>query len=126
MFNNRKYNIEFGGSMLLYAVSMFFATKFRFSQPDSPWLIPVLLLPSFSILLAIISFIRELYRLDELQQRIQYLSFGMTVAITGLLSLSYGILEEQAGFERISLVWVFPFMIITWWICYKVIFWRHR
>ena len=126
MFNSRRYFAEFGGAMLLYSLAMFGAAKFRFAYPDSPWLIPVLLFPSGTIVLAIIAFVRELCRLDELQQRIQYLSLGATVAVTGLLSLSYGILEEQASFTRVHLVWVFPFMIVTWGLTSNLIQWRYR
>ncbi len=64
--------------------------------------------------------------MDELQQRITHLSFGVAIVVTGLVSLLYGILEEQAGLSRISLIYVFPFMIGTWGISLRIIQWRYR
>ena len=126
MFNSTRYFFEFGGSMLLYCLTIFGSVKFRSAYPDSSWLIPVLLSSGVPIVLATIAFVRELSRMDELQQRITHLSFGVAIVVTGLVSLLYGILEEQAGLSRISLIYVFPFMLGTWGISLRIIQWRYR
>lgn len=126
MFNSKRYLFEFLGSMILFVLAILGAVKFRLVYPDSPLLIPVLLSPSAPIVLATIAVIRELNRMDELQQKITHLSSGITIAVTGLVSVSYGILEEKAGLTPIPLIWVFPFMLAIWGISLRVIQWRYR
>ena len=113
MLNTKQYLIEFGLSMVLYSVAIFFSISFLVNNPDTPWSVWISLLPIIPAMLATIAVIRALNRLDELQKRIQMMSFAISFAIVGLSTFTYGFLEN-VGFPHIPYVWVFPFMIATW------------
>lgn len=113
MLNTKQYIVEFGLSMILYALAIFLSISFLVSNPDSPWRVGISLLPILPATLATLAVLRALKRLDELQQRIQLMSFATSFAIVGLATFTYGFLEN-VGFPHIPYVWVFPFMIATW------------
>lgn len=113
MFNKKQYAIEFGASMILYTVAIFFSISFLSSNPGTPWGVWVSLLPVLPALLATIAVIRALRKIDELQQKIQLMSFACSFAIVGLSTFTYGFLEN-VGYPHIPYLWVFPFMIATW------------
>ena len=113
MWDTKRYLTEFGLSMVLYMVVLFFSIYFLVHYPDAPWSVWVSLLPVLPAILATVSVIRALKRLDELQQRIQLMSFAISFAIVGLVTFTYGFLEN-VGFPHIPYVWIFPFMIATW------------
>ncbi|WKD49273.1 hypothetical protein [Microbulbifer spongiae] len=113
MLNTKQYLIEFGLSMVLYIIAIFFSISFLVNNPHTPWKVWISLLPILPAILATIAVIRALKRLDELQQRIQMMSFAISFAIVGLITFSYGFLEN-AGYPHIPYVWIFPFMIATW------------
>jgi ABC-type Na+ efflux pump permease subunit len=113
MLNKKQYAIEFGGSMILYTAAIFFSISFLNSNPNSPWAIWVSLLPVLPALLATVAVIRALRKIDELQQKIQLMSFAWSFAIVGLSTFTYRFLEN-VGFPHIPYLWIFPFMIVTW------------
>lgn len=113
MLHTRQYFIEFGSSMALYIVVLFFSISHLSANPDSPWTVWVSLLPVLPAGAATVALIRALRKLDELQQQIQLMSFAISFAIVGLATFTYGFLEN-VGFPHIPYVWVFPFMIATW------------
>lgn len=113
MLNKKQYIMEFGASMILYAVAIFFSISFLASNSESSWGVWISLLPVLPAILATIAVIRALKKLDELQQKIQLMSFASSFAIVGISTFTYGFLEN-VGFPPIPYLWVFPFMIITW------------
>ncbi|AFJ02642.1 hypothetical protein Q7C_1493 [Methylophaga frappieri] len=113
MLNSKQYLIEFGSSMALYTLAIFFSIGFLIMYPQSPWRIWVALLPVVPALMATAAIIRAVARLDELQQRIQLMSFALSFAIVGLSTFTYGFLEN-VGFPSIPYVWILPFMMVVW------------
>jgi hypothetical protein len=112
----RRYMREFIYSMIAYILTLalsliglgFFADyKINAAQ------IIVGLAPVVPIIFMILSFLKYLNSIDELQQRIQLLAIGFAAGVTSLLTFSYGFLEN-VGFPPISLLWVFPVMILLW------------
>jgi hypothetical protein len=73
----------------------------------------VALAPVIPIGFMIFAFLNYLKGIDELQQRIQLQAIGFSAGTTSLLTFSYGFLEG-VGFPPISLLWVFPVMILLW------------
>ena len=88
-------------------------TLINISPHTAWWRVPLALAPVIPAIFGIIAYMRFVGRIDELQRRIQFegLAFGFGVA--GILTFSYGFLEN-IGFPHISLLWVFPFMIAIW------------
>ena len=111
----RRYFIELFGSMGVYVVVLI-AVNFvadRIGTGNRPLLILLSLLPMVPIAFAVVSVIRFLNDCDELERHIQLTSLAVTFAATAFASLSYGFLEG-AGFPRLSMFMVWPFMGAVW------------
>ncbi len=120
MLNTKEYYKEFGFSMLLYLIAIFFSVYYLKSNPDSSIKVLVTLLPVIPAILCALAVIRALQKLDELQLKIQILSLSISFMIVGLATFTYGFLEN-IGYPHIPYVWIFPFMIATWGISSKII-----
>jgi hypothetical protein len=110
---SRAYVIEFGASMLAYAVVLILSIWLIQQNPDAPWRYAVALAPVVPALFAVFAFVRFLRRMDELQRRIQLEALGLSFGATGILTFAYGFLEN-VGLPPISFIWIFPAMIALW------------
>ena len=112
----KRYLREFIYSMIAYVLTLIpsiLTVNSLKDYPFTPARVLVALTPVIPVIFMVYFFIRYLSNIDELQQRIQLLSIGFAAGTTGLLTFSYGFLEN-VGFPRISLLWVFPIMILLW------------
>ncbi len=110
----RQYTREFLSAMAAYVVVLIISiTLINISPSTAWWRAPLALAPVIPAIFGIIAYMRFVGRMDELQRRIQFegLAFGFGVA--GILTFSYGFLEN-VGFPHINLLWVFPLMIALW------------
>ena len=114
--NTKRYLRQFIYSMVAYiltlsisliALSWFADYRINLAR------VVVALTPVIPVISMIYSFLRYLNNIDELQQRIQLLAIGFAAGTTSLLTFSYGFLEN-VGFPPLSLLWVFPIMILLW------------
>lgn len=120
MLNTKQYYIEFLTCMIMYTIAVFFSVWYVINHEGSAWRAWVALLPILPAILATIAVIRALKKMDELQQKIQLISFAISFAIVGLSTFTYGFLEN-VGFPSIPLIWIFPFMIVTWGITTQIV-----
>ena len=123
---DRLYLKEFGAAMTAYVIFVIVSTTLINISPSSAWWrIPLALAPVIPAVFAMIAYMRFIGRIDELQRRIQFegLAFGFGGA--GILTFSYGFLEN-VGFPHISWLFVFPLMIALWGIGVTVASWRYR
>ncbi|MCI0552584.1 MAG: hypothetical protein L0287_16660, partial [Anaerolineae bacterium] len=67
-------------------------------------------LPVFFVIVSLMRMIRDS---DELQQRVQLLAISLSAALTGLITFSYGFLEN-VGFPKFPTFFVFPMLILIW------------
>ncbi len=112
----KRYLREFIYSMIAYVLTLIpsiLTVNSLKDYPFTPARVLVALTPVIPVAFMVYFFIRYLSNIDELQQRIQLLSIGFAAGTTGLLTFSYGFLEN-VGFPRISLLWVFPILILLW------------
>ncbi len=110
----RQYLREFLSAMVAYVVVVIVSITIIANSPSTAWWrVPLALTPVIPAIFGIIAYMRFVGRMDELQRRIQFegLAFGFGVA--GILTFSYGFLEN-VGFPHINLLWVFPLMIALW------------
>ena len=110
----KQYVREFGLAMVVYVITVIVSiTLINISPSTAWWRIPLALVPVIPAIFGVIAYMRFVGRIDELQRRIQFegLAFGFGVA--GILTFSYGFLEN-VGFPHINLLWVFPLMIALW------------
>ncbi|HUY75181.1 MAG TPA: hypothetical protein VMV29_00305 [Ktedonobacterales bacterium] len=109
----RAYVIEFGGAMAAYVVVLIVAITILNANPHAAWRPLVALAPVIPACFAVLAFVRFLRRMDELQRRIQLEAIGLSFAVSGILTFAYGFLE-MTGFPHLSLIWIFPGMIMLW------------
>ena len=112
----RRYLREFIYSMIAYVITLslsLIGLGFFADYPLNAARLIVALAPVVPIVFMILSFLKYLNGIDELQQKIQLLAIGFAAGVTSLLTFSYGFLEN-VGFPPISLLWVFPVMILLW------------
>ncbi len=121
----KTYMIQFGGAMVLYAIVLVLSITFLTAHPASSWRTLVALGPVIPAGLGLLAFVRFLGRMDELQRRIQFDAIAFAFGTTGMLTFAYGFLEN-AGFPRLSWVWVLPLMIGLWSIAGAVANRRYR
>lgn len=125
---SRRYLREFTYSMIAYVITLslsLIGMGFLGDYPLNLARVVVALAPVVPIIFMILAFLKYLKGVDELQQRIQLLAIGFSAGVTGLLTFSYGFLEN-VGFPHISLLWVFPAMIFLWGIGTAFISWRYK
>lgn len=110
----RRYFREFGFAMAAYVVVLIVAiTLVNLSPHSAWWRIPLILTPVIPAIFGIISFMRFMSRMDELQRRIQFEAIAFGFASTAILTFSYGFLE-LIGFPHINWFIVFPLMTTLW------------
>jgi hypothetical protein len=114
--NTHRYLRYFVYSMIAYVITLalsLIALGFFADYPMLPARVVLALTPMVPVIFMLYSFLKYLGNIDELQQRIQLQAIGFAAGTTSLLTFSYGFLEG-VGFPPISLLWVFPIMILLW------------
>ena len=112
----KQYLREFIYSMIAYILTLIpsiMLISFFADYPLNLAIIVAALAPVVPVVFMIYFFLRYLSKIDELQQRIQLLAIGFAAGTTSMLAFSYGFLEN-VGFPPISLMWVFPVMVVLW------------
>lgn len=109
----RRYLREFGISTLLYVLTILGSVSLVQRMGPSVWRYLVALVPVAPVAGMVWSFLRYLDGIDEMQQRIHLLGLGFAAGATGMLTFSYGLLQN-AGLPGIPMVWVLPLLMVTW------------
>ncbi len=118
------YTREFGFAMAAYVVSLPISLAL-IDKFDQPLVTIVALIPLIPAGFALAAYLRFLNRMDELGRRIQLEALAFGFGAAGMLTLAYGFLEN-AGFPRLSYIWVFPVMIALWGIGGAIASYRYR
>ena len=110
----KRYTKEFTTAMVAYIVtlSISIAILQRHEFPKF-WQVILSLIPAVPVLLVVIAMLRALKDSDELQQRVQLLATALAAALTGLITFTYGFLEN-VGFPKFPTFLVLPMMIMIW------------
>lgn len=114
MFSSRQYLLELGGAFLLYAV-LLLAANFveRAIEPTGTLKLAINLMPMIGALAAAWAIMRALWRMDEMQRRIQLDAIAMSFLGTALVTFGWGFAEGGAVPPlRAHAVW--PIMGILW------------
>lgn len=109
----KSYVRQFAVAMITYLVTIF-AAVWLIDQVDNVLLRALIaIVPVLPLLFGVLAYVRYLSKIDELQQRIQLQAVSFAAGATGLLTFTYGLLEN-AGLPALSLTYVFPLMIALW------------
>lgn len=110
----KRYAREFMIAMTAYVVTLIVSIsilqRFEFAKF---WQILISLIPAVPVVFVVVAMIRALKDSDELQQRVQLLATAFAAALTGLITFTYGFLEN-VGFPKFPTFLVFPMMIMIW------------
>lgn len=86
-----------------------------------PLVIVLTFAPVLAALWAMLGWIRVVRAYDELQQKIISEGLHWSLGLTGLLTFSYGLLEGSADLPKLSMLWVWPLICVTFALGYQVI-----
>ncbi len=110
----KRYFKEFGISMGLYVVllitSIMVLTNFKLPKTAQ---IVIALIPVIPTIFVVIAVMRAIRDSDELQQKIQLQAVTFSAIVTGLITFSYGFLEN-VGFPHFPTLFVLPLVIALW------------
>lgn len=110
----KRYYKEFFISMGTYVIALI-ASTLAIKNFDFPMAAQAIisLIPVIPIIFVIIAILRALRDSDELHQLIQLNAVTFSAIATGLLTFSYGFLEN-IGFPKFPTLWIFPIMFFFW------------
>ena len=110
----KRYFKEFGISMGFYIVlligSITVLTNFELLKAAQ---IAITLIPVIPTIFVIVAVMRALRNSDELQQKIQLQAVTFSAIVTGLITFTYGFLEN-VGFPHLPSLFIFPLMLALW------------
>jgi hypothetical protein len=103
----------------LFAIFMYIVTLsasvilLRNFELTGAWQIIISILPALPIIFVLIILMRLLSNSDELQQRIHLLAVTFSAVLTGLITFSYGFLEN-IGAPKLPTFAVLPMLFVFW------------
>jgi C4-dicarboxylate transporter len=109
----KKYNLRILVTAIAYIVLLFFSVSLLNTVENEVARFALAVLPMLPIVLGLGAFITLLREMDELQRRIHFEGFAFSMALTGLITFTVGLLEN-AGFPSFGIIWVFPMLIAFW------------
>ncbi len=122
----RAYAVRFLSSMGAYVVLLLLLSIYLLrSNPDAWWRGLIAVLPVIPAGLVVLAVVRYVGCMDELQRRIHFDAAAFAAITTALLTFTWGLLEN-AGFPRLSMLWVLPLMCALWGIGAAVAARRYR
>jgi hypothetical protein len=126
MFRSRQYLFELGGALLLYAALLVAAAMVeRTVHPQGALKVAINLMPMMGALAAAWAIMRGLWRMDELQRRIQLDAIALSFVGTALITFGWGF-AEGAGLPRLRAFSVWPIMGALWGVAIPVMQRRYR
>ena len=120
----RRYYLEFGGSMVLYMIVLF-GSRILWRDVTGPMLVVVALLPMVPVGLVFAAIVRWALAADELQRQILVESLALAAGVTALLSVTYGFLEGSP-LPRPSAWWTYLVVMISWLVASFVVRRRYQ
>ncbi|HEX8654541.1 MAG TPA: hypothetical protein VF693_04890 [Allosphingosinicella sp.] len=124
--NNRRYYLELGAAFALYAALIIASNLIDDAfHVTGGARIALALTPMIGAAAAGWAVMRGIWRMDELQRRIQLDAIAMAFLATALITFGWGFAEE-AGAPRLSAFLVWPVMAVCWMIGLVIARSRYR
>lgn len=125
-WNTKKYMVELGAAMLVYAVLLVASNVLeRRLQPEGVLLVALNLMPILGVLAAAWAIVRAFFRMDELQRRIQFEALVLAFAGTAVITFSWGFVEDM-GVPHLRAFMVWPIMAMLWIAGLAIATWRYH
>ena len=114
MFRPKRYVLELGAALVLYAVLLVGANAVeRAAQPAGYLKLAINLVPMIGMIAAAWAILRGLWRMDEMQRRIQLDAIAISFLGTALVTFGWGF-AEGAGLPHLRAFTVWPIMGTLW------------
>lgn len=114
MFRSKQYMLELGGAFVLYGALLVGAAAVeRAIQPEGALKLAINLVPMIGALAAAWAIMRGLWRMDEMQRRIQLDAIALSFLGTALITFGWGF-AEGAGLPHLRAFSVWPIMGTLW------------
>ncbi|WP_242141188.1 hypothetical protein [Sphingomonas sp. TREG-RG-20F-R18-01] len=114
MFRPKQYVLELGGAFVLYAIFLVGANAVeRAIQPVGDLKLAINLVPMTGMIAAALAILRGLWRMDEMQRRIQFDAIAISFLGTALITFGWGF-AEGAGLPHLRAFAVWPIMGTLW------------
>ena len=114
MFRFKQYLFELGGAFALYAALLVGAAAVeRVVQPTGTLKLAINLAPMLGAFAAAWAILRGLWRMDEMQRRIQFDAIAISFLGTALITFGWGF-AEGAGLPHLRAFAVWPIMGALW------------
>ena len=109
-----RYMQQFFFAIFMYIITLSASViLIRNLELTGAWQIIVAILPALPIIFVLIVLMRLLNNSDELQQRINLLAVTFSAVLTGLITFSYGFLEN-IGAPKLPTFAVLPMLFVFW------------
>lgn len=126
MFRSKQYMIELGSAFALYAALLVGAEAVeREIAPAGALKLAINLAPMIGALAAAWAILRGLWRLDEMQRRIQFDAIAISFLGTALITFAWGF-AEGAGLPHLRSFAVWPIMGALWCVGLLIAIRRYR
>lgn len=114
MFRSRQYLFELGGALTLYAGLLIAAAALEHAlHPEGFPRLLISLVPMLGAFAAAWAILRGLWRMDEMQRRIQFDAIAISFLGTALITFCWGF-AEGAGLPHLRAFQVWPIMGTLW------------
>ena len=111
---NRRYQVHLIVAMLIYMALVFVSVTLLKTEHAPTVRTLLALMPALPIVWVMWAVIRYLGEADELQRRVHLEALSIAAGATAFLSLTYGLLEDLAGFPHFSAWWTFVVIDMIW------------
>lgn len=126
MFRSKQYLIELGSALVLYAALLAGAAAVeRAIEPTGTLKLAINLAPMLGAFAAAWAILRGLWRMDEMQRRIQFDAIAISFLGTALITFGWGF-AEGAGLPHLRAFAVWPIMGALWGIGSLIAIRRYR
>jgi len=122
----KRYQWQVLIAMIIYMVVVFICVKLLKHPQPAAVRITLALLPALPVVWVMWSVIWYLRVADELQRRVHLESLSIAAGATAFISLTYGLLENLAGFPMVSAAWGFVILDLIWGATACILFRRYK
>lgn len=110
----KRHQYQVLAAMSVYTLALLVCMHFLRQNPSPALRVLLALLPTLPVIWVMWSVIRFLGQTDELQRRVHLESLAAAAGVTAFLSLTYGFLEDFAGFPHVAAWWTFVLIDLVW------------
>lgn len=123
---SRHYRVHVIVAMTLYLATLLICVKLIQATSSAPLHVILALIPTLPVIWVMWCLYLFLTRADELQRRVHLTALSVAAGVAAVLTLTYGFLEQFAGFPHIAAWWTFVLIDVVWGAVSSLLFRRYK